>query len=322
MFPRLATGVRLCSGWTVRETVARLAGELEAAAVPEPDTSASLIVAHLMNENNVEKLSSELASQVIESSKRPLLEAMSACRVSRMPVQYIVKTWDFREIRLAMKPPVFIPRPETEQLVSLVLENCIFRGGGEKLRILEVGCGSGAVCLSLLREAPADTIKVTAVDRSRLACALTMENAVLNDLWRNLTVLHAKVDEDGGVRKMAEDGPEMSAEPKFDMIVSNPPYVLRKDLMNLAPEISVYEDLRALDGGADGLSVIVPILKFASENLEEGGRVLLEVDPCHPLILETELRKQNLGTSLRITEVCKDFCERDRFMVLQKQSKP
>ena len=63
LFPRFATGVRLCSGWTVRETVARLAGELEAAAVPEPDTSASLIVAHLMNENNVEKLSSELASQ-------------------------------------------------------------------------------------------------------------------------------------------------------------------------------------------------------------------------------------------------------------------
>ena len=179
--------------------------------------------------------------QVIESSKRPLLDAMSACRVSRMPVQYIVKSWDFREIRLAMKPPVFIPRPETEQLVSLVLEKCDFRGGGggEKLRILEVGCGSGAICLSLLKEAPADTIEVTALDRSRLACALTMENAILNDLWRNLTVVHAKVDEDGVVAKMAENGPEMSSESKFDMIVSNPPYVLRKDLMNLAPEISV-----------------------------------------------------------------------------------
>ena len=159
-----------------------------------------------------------------------------------MPVQYIVKTWDFREITLAMKPPVFIPRPETEQLVSLVLEKCDFRGGGggdEKLRILEVGCGSGAVCLSLLKEAPAETIKVTAVDRSRLACGLTMENAIFNDLWQNLTVLHAKVDEDGAMINMAENGPETSADPKFDMIVSNPPYVLRKDLMNLAPEISV-----------------------------------------------------------------------------------
>ena len=63
MLLRFATGARLCSGWTVRETVARLTGELEAAAVPEPDTSASLIVAHLMNENNTEKLSTELASQ-------------------------------------------------------------------------------------------------------------------------------------------------------------------------------------------------------------------------------------------------------------------
>ena len=239
-----AGGVRLCSGWTVRETVARLAGELEAAAVPEPETSASHIVAHLMNETNVEKLSAggELASRVIEPSKRPLLEAMSACRVSRMPVQYIVKMWDFRQIRLAMKPPVFIPRPETEQLVSLALNKCNFRGcGGEKLRILEVGCGSGAISLSLLKEAPSDSIRVTAVDRSRLACSLTMENAILNDLWRNLSVLHAKVDEDGAMRKMAaEDGPDLSAaEPRFDVIVSNPPYVLRKDLRNLAPEISV-----------------------------------------------------------------------------------
>ena len=63
LFPRFATGVRLCSGWTVRETVARLAGELEAAAVPEPETSASHIVAHLMKESNIEKLSTELASQ-------------------------------------------------------------------------------------------------------------------------------------------------------------------------------------------------------------------------------------------------------------------
>ena len=182
-----------------------------------------------------------MIAKVIESSKRPLLEAMRACRMSRMPVQYIVKTWDFREIRLAMKPPVFIPRPETEQLVSLVLEKCDFQSGG-KMRILEVGCGSGAVCLSLLKEAPnADGISVTAIDRSSHACALTMENAILNDHWRNLRVLHAKVDEEGAVREMTENGPELDlgSDPKFEMIVSNPPYVLRKDLMNLAPEISV-----------------------------------------------------------------------------------
>ena len=65
LLSRLATGggVRRCSGWTVRETVTRLAGELEAADVPEPETSASHLVAHLLNESNVEKLSTELASQ-------------------------------------------------------------------------------------------------------------------------------------------------------------------------------------------------------------------------------------------------------------------
>ena len=71
LLSRLATcaggGVRRCSGWTVRETVARLAGELEAADVPEPETSASHLVAHLLNESNVEKLSTELASQGCDS---------------------------------------------------------------------------------------------------------------------------------------------------------------------------------------------------------------------------------------------------------------
>merc|ERR1712059_68094 len=67
----------------------------------------------------------------------------------------------------------------------------------------------------------------------------------------------------------------------FHALVSNPPYVLRKDLMDLAPEISLYEDLRALDGGAEGLDVILPILDLAGKCLVDGGRVLLEVDPCH-----------------------------------------
>lgn len=66
-----------------------------------------------------------------------------------MPVQYIIKEWDFRDLRLSMCPPVFIPRPETEQLVDLVVE-----GAPKNAVILEVGCGSGAVSLSLIKALP------------------------------------------------------------------------------------------------------------------------------------------------------------------------
>ena len=83
LLSRLATcaggGVRRCSGWTVRETVARLAGELEAADVPEPENSASHLVAHLLNESNVEKLSTELASQGCDSESSTTF-AFCECR--------------------------------------------------------------------------------------------------------------------------------------------------------------------------------------------------------------------------------------------------
>ena len=101
---------------------------------------------------------------------------------------------------------------------------------------------------------------------------------------------------------------------KFDAVVSNPPYVLRKDLMNLAPEISVYEDLRALDGGAEGLDVILPLLKLSSTVLEKGSSVFLEVDPCHPHILPSRLP----DFSLHLREVIEDFSGRERFLVLDK----
>jgi release factor glutamine methyltransferase len=234
-------GRRLCSTaaagtTTVKETVSRLASQFESASVPEPMLSASHLVAHVIKTNNLDDLE-QMADDDVEPEQSLKLDAMAKCRLSRMPVQYIVGSWDFRRLTLAMKPPVFIPRPETEQLVSLVLESL---KSSEKQRVLEIGSGSGAIALSLLKECgDAEALEVTAVDQSRLACALTMENAILNDVWKGLRVLNARMEEDGvmRMRKKSEKGREDFA--KFDLIVSNPPYVLRKDLAALATEIAV-----------------------------------------------------------------------------------
>ena len=120
-----------------------------------------------------------------------------------------------------------------------------------------------------------------------------------------LTVLETRVDES---TKLAET---------FDAIVSNPPYVLRKDLTALAPEITLYEDLRALDGGAEGLDVILDILRLAGRVLDPGGQVYLEVDPCHPYLLPPHL--PTLHHPFIISEVLKDFAGKERFLVLKKE---
>lgn len=85
------------------------------------------------------------------SDQKELLERLFECRLSRMPVQYIVGSWDFCDLVLKMLPPVFIPRPETEELVELILQQCDDKF---TMRFVEVGCGSGAISLALLHSLP------------------------------------------------------------------------------------------------------------------------------------------------------------------------
>jgi release factor glutamine methyltransferase len=210
-----------------------------------------------------------------------------------MPVQYLVGSWDFHNITLDLRPPVFIPRPETEQLVEVVLA----RLPPGPRHLLEVGPGSGALGLALLAARP--DLALTAVERSTAAVELTRHNAELLGLQDRVTIIHERVE-------------TVKLDQTFDAVVSNPPYVLRKDLAKLAPEIHVYEDLRALDGGPEGLDVILPILDLAGHVLSEGGLVALEVDPCHPLLLPPKL------DTFCITETLKDFRDKERFLVLRR----
>ncbi|XP_037088199.1 MTRF1L release factor glutamine methyltransferase-like, partial [Pollicipes pollicipes] len=158
-----------------------------------------------------------------------------------MPVQYIIGEWDFCDVTLKLRPPVFIPRPETEQLAQLAAERLRQRGGD---RLLEVGCGSGALSVALLHWLP--DVSAVAVDQSADACRLTEENAARLGVEDRLRVYNATLTEDGlpGEHRQL-----------YDLVVSNPPYLTTAELRRLQPEILLYEDRAALDGGPDGLRV-------------------------------------------------------------------
>lgn len=126
-----------------------------------------------------------------------------------------------------MIPPVFIPRPETEQLVEFIAKDL---KPSESYQILEVGCGSGAITCSLLQELPGASI--VALDCSRLACNLTKFNAREAGVDQRLNVIYHKVTEEQIL-------PEEIDKQKFDIIVSNPPYVKSSDILKLAPEIKL-----------------------------------------------------------------------------------
>jgi len=282
-----------------------ISGELTAAGVPEPQVSSGYLLSQALGcqkQNDYKKY----LHQELTHTQEEELGRLVACRLARMPLQYIAGNWDFRYITLQVRPPVFIPRPETEQLVELVLNN-IPLTEVHQLRILEVGPGCGNICLSLLKEN--ENLHVTALDRSRMAVDLTKENAKLLGLDNRLEVFELKVEDNTTL-------PDNIGQHLFHAIVSNPPYVLRKDLVSLDPEISIYEDLRALDGGAEGLDVIISILRLAVKYLIPGGNLFLEVDPCHPHILPDQLIKQGLPFTLK--ETIQDFRGKDRFLILEK----
>ncbi|NXT73201.1 HEMK1 methyltransferase, partial [Zapornia atra] len=175
--------------------------------------------------------------------------------------------------------------------------------------ILEIGCGSGAIALSLLSKLPQS--RVIAMDKEKAAVDLTRENAHRLQLQDRIHILHRDVS-CSSAKELLLWGP-------FDFIVSNPPYVFHEDLASLDAEILCYEDHNALDGGDDGMRVIKTILALAPSLLKDSGSVFLEVDPRHPDMVENWLRAHpNLRLVLRA--IHKDFCGKPRFLHIQNQS--
>ncbi|XP_068244459.1 MTRF1L release factor glutamine methyltransferase-like [Palaemon carinicauda] len=297
------TQVRSYTTKSVGETLTEWENKLRAASVPEPRLSAEHIIAHILDvpRKDLNVLGQSLMSGDVASET----ERLMTCRLARMPVQYIVGNWDFHSVTIKLRPPVFIPRPETEKLVDLALQ-CL-KGMGRP-RVLDIGCGSGAISLALLKNV--SDLRCVALDQSRHAIELTEENATSLGVVQRLTLVHQKVT--------VEKEPHLPYD-EFDLIVSNPPYVLRKDLLNVEPEIMIYEDLRALDGGKEGIDIIKPILLHFQHRLSLGRYLILEVDPCHQYLVPAWMAKQK-DMKIELLEVVKDMEGKERFLKFVKSN--
>ncbi|XP_068951735.1 MTRF1L release factor glutamine methyltransferase isoform X3 [Petaurus breviceps papuanus] len=238
----------------------------------------------------------------------------------QMPVQYVIGEWDFQGLTLKMAPPVFIPRPETEELVNLVLheesQRCQESRGNNILDhqphlgplILDMCCGSGAIALSLLSRLTQS--HAVAVDKGEEAIQLTRENAQRLCLENRIQIVHHDITSGVNREQLLPWGP-------VDFVVSNPPYIFHRDMGQLAPEILSYEDTDSLDGGEDGMRVIREILSQAPMLLKDSGSIFLEVDPRHPELVENWLQSRpDLDLFISATHV--DFCGKPRFLHIQK----
>ena len=197
-----------------------------------------------------------LSSEELEAFK-PLLRR----RAGREPLQYIIGQTGFRGLELKTDPRVLIPRPETEVLVQEVLD-WASAGRGSLGRVWDVGTGTGAVALSLVTEGACTG--VVATDVSREALCVAADNAERCDA-RGLVEFR-----EGSLFEPLDEGE------RFDVIVSNPPYIADGDKRELEPEIRDWEPPEALFAGEDGLDVIRSLIAGAPEHLLAGGLLALE----------------------------------------------
>jgi release factor glutamine methyltransferase len=213
------------------------------------------------------------ASPQIEVAARE----MAARRSDGEPLQYVLGTWDFREIELIVDQRALIPRPETEQVVQAVLDRWrSSQPGVQGLRIVDLGCGTGAIGLSIRHELEGEAAieEVILTDRSREALSLALENAVHVGASRTSVA--------AGSWYEALD-PLLSG--SIHILVSNPPYVAVRDRPKLAEEL-FYEPEQALfamdsPDGVSGFAAVMSVIKGARPWLRPGGVIGVEMAEIH-----------------------------------------
>ncbi|WP_285240767.1 peptide chain release factor N(5)-glutamine methyltransferase [Pseudarthrobacter sp. MEB009] len=237
---------------TLAAAVSEATRILAAAGVPSPRVDAELLADHLLNVGL-----GRLRALLLGDTPAPDgYGALIAERASRVPLQHITGVAYFRYLELAVGPGVFIPRPETESVVQLVIDH--IRDAAHP-RVVDLGTGSGAIAGSIAAEVPA--AEVHAVEYSAFAHAWAARN--LEPLGVNLV--------QGDLRTAL---PELNG--TFDVVVSNPPYIPAEAVPN-EPEVALHDPPEALyGGGADGMELPTAAAASAARLLRPGGYFVME----------------------------------------------
>jgi release factor glutamine methyltransferase len=249
---------------TLLESLNQITAQLKDHGIENPRLNAELLLARSLDLSR-EGLYKNLHS-LLQEKQREVLEKMIQRRISGEPLQYILEGQEFWSIDLKVDPRVLIPRPETEFLIEQSLPILSEISLKRNPSVLEIGTGSGAIAIALAKELK--NIFLIATDISGGALILAKENAKSAGVQDRIEFVNGDLF-----------GPfhPSSGRAPFDLILSNPPYIIRRKINTLAKEVKDYEPRVALDGGEDGLVFYRRIIPEAPFYLREGGWLFLEV---------------------------------------------
>ena len=237
---------------TAAEAMVAATARLRAAGIPDPARDARILLAHAAQVDAARV--TLIAPEDIAPDIAERYENLVALRAVRVPVSQLIGGREFYGRRFEVSQVVLDPRPETESLVEAAMAEPFST-------VLDLGLGSGCILVTLLAERP--LAKGVGVDVSSAACLQASANAVLYDVADRIEILESDWFD--------------AVEDRFDLIVSNPPYLAREEMQQVSPEIELFEPRLALTDEGDGLGAYRVIAEQAQAYLNADGRVLVEI---------------------------------------------
>ena len=216
-------------------------------------------------------------------------------RKQNRPIAYILGFKDFWKYKFQVDKNVLIPRPETEIIIEQALKNLPKLS---KKNILDIGTGSGCIIISIIKER--ENCKATAIDKSLKALKVAKLNAEMHHVQKKIKFLNIDVD-----KYFAN---------KYDLIVSNPPYIKDIEILSLDKDVKLNEPKLALSGGKSGLNKVFKVIKKSQKLLKTNGKLILEIGDKQ----SKEVKKYLIKNNFNQIQVFKDLSRKDRCIVSTK----
>ena len=279
---------------TVLEGIQKSAEFLAKKGVEPPRLHAELLLAHLLKMPRM-KLYLNFERSLTPGETDALRELVRR-RGQREPLQHITGSTSFCGLEIAVNRHVLIPRPETELLAEAAWA-FLSTLNPQPSTALDFGTGSGCLAIAVAAKSPG--AKIFALDVSAAALALARQNAVANQATSRIEFV-----ESDGFAALPSDS-------RFDLIVSNPPYIPTAEIETLEPEVRDYDPRSALDGGTDGLDFYRRLAVEAGKFLKPAGKIMLEFGEGQAAAIREIFEKQNWV----VEAIRPDYTQRERILI-------
>ena len=286
--------------WTIGRLLTWTQDYLASHGSDSPRLDAEVLLAEALGCQRIELYTR--FDDVADDEPRGRFRELVRRRAEHVPVAYLVGQREFYSLPFRVTSDVLIPRPETELLVVAALDLARQRDTQAAVSICDVGTGSGAIAVCLAKHLPA--ARVTAVDCSLAALAIARENAQRHDVADRIELVESDLMD------------ALPADARFDLVVSNPPYVSESEWTELMPEVRDHEPRGALVAGPRGTEVIQRLLPQAAARLVPGGHLLLEISP---MICDSVCELVEADSHFGPAEVIKDLARLPRVVCAGRQ---